>query len=254
MNRLLAERVHRQTRAAEEEISRELRQLATGLKISALEVNLTGQGWVNVNFSGEDEEAFETVLGSTYGFAKGSRYDIRRGDHVKGFISERDSSERELRYDIGVTEPTRLMARTPIGVLRALLCDGRPVHIREIMDGFTLWDGIPVRLRTFEVSDPGVDCTLSDAQVGGYHEWRSLPLERLIIVGATNSNAVEALEEARLARDVAKVEPLSMFVQAVAAKIGTQARGLIRPLGRRLEDARFHLFDPTKARKLLIGQ
>jgi hypothetical protein len=204
-----------------------------------------------VIFLGEDQEAYETILGSTFGFAKPSLYEIHRGDILKGFVSERDSSDEFLRLDVGVADPKRVLVTLPQSVLRAQLCDGRPVGLDAIADVLCLREDVPVGLRIARVNEESIECWLSDKAVERFDEWRDLPLERLVIVGASHATIVKAIDYAKLNRDVAKLDSISVLVQVVTAKIGTRARGLVRPLGSRLGNARIHLFDPVNARNLL---
>jgi hypothetical protein len=60
-----------------------------------------------------------------------------------------------------------------------------------------------------------------------------------------------ALEHARLERDVISVESLGMFEHALVCKLGTDAAGLIRQLGRNLGNAKFTVFNPKSLRKFL---
>lgn len=249
----MAERIPRQTNRPREEIRRKIGELTEGLTISRVDVQFVEDGWIRVSFGGEDEEAFEALLSSTFGFAKDSAYDIRSGDQVRGFLDERRSSKHELSFDVGITEPRRTFAATSLDVLRASFCDGRNISVRDVVEALALGDGVPLGLRVTGVDEESVNCGPSDSQVATFDEWRAMPLQRLVLVGASHRTVLDVLERSHLTRDVARVEGLSHFVQVVSAKIGTQARGLIRPIGERLKDVRIHLFDPVGARKLLAG-
>lgn len=253
MERLLAERVHRQIERPREEIRAKIGELTEGLTISRVDVQFAADGWVQVSFGGEDEEAFEALLSSTFGFAKDNAYDIKSGEQVRGFLDEGRLSREAVSFDVGIMEPRRMFAAISLGALRASLCDGSSASIRDVMDALALGDGVALGLRVTAIDDENVNCWPSDSQVTTFNEWRSMPLQRLILVGASKRTVLDVLEKSHLTRDVARVESPSHFVQVISAKIGTQARGLIRPIGERLRDVRIFLFDPVRARKLLTG-
>ncbi len=61
----------------------------------------------------------------------------------------------------------------------------------------------------------------------------------------------DALEYAKLNRDIINVEPSGVFEHALTCKLGTDAAGLIPKIGRILKNAKFAVFNPRRIRAFL---
>ena len=96
-----------------------------------------------------------------------------------------------------------------------------------------------------------IEVELAMSQVERYEVWRDSLLDRLLVVGSSLYEVKMALEHARFERDVISVEPLGMFEHALVCKLGTDAAGLIRQLGRNLRNAKFTVFNPKRLRQFL---
>jgi len=92
---------------------------------------------------------------------------------------------------------------------------------------------------------------LAEKQVTLYRSWTKSLLDRLVVLGASSNEVMLALKQARCNRDVVDVEALGLFEHAIVCKLGTDARGLIPKIGKRLRNTNFSIFNPRRILKFL---
>ena len=77
--------------------------------------------------------------------------------------------------------------------------------------------------------------------------WRKYPFDRVLMVGADRTRAENAVRSSGLQGDIVEVESLSLFVQSLVCKIGTDAPGIIAKIGGRLRGVELKSYlTPTK--------
>jgi len=162
--------------------------------------------WLQVRARGEDAEAFLNLLKLDYG----------------------------VYIDIGIQDPRPKDALYPLHRMRAQLADGEPKSAREILDANALVDFVPLKMIVTELEGENISVELDDVARDHLVSWRKYPFDRVIVVGADRAFVENAVRASGLQSDVVKVESLSLFVQSVLCKIGTEAPGVIAKIGNRL--------------------
>jgi hypothetical protein len=131
--------------------------------------------------------------------------------------------------------------------MRAQLADGEAKSSREILDGNALVDYVPVKAVVSELEGENISVELADEARDQLLSWRKYPFDRVIVIGADKTQAENAVKASGLQSDIVKVESLSLFVQSLLCKIGTDAPGVIAKIGNRLRGVGLKSFrTPTK--------
>jgi hypothetical protein len=224
-----------------------------GLDVEAKILGTVAGGWVQVALAGEDEGIAASYLSKEIGFCPTSFENIREFSTLKGYIVKFEKSKEELSVDVGVFQPEIVYATIPLRHLQAQLVDGRKIVLRKIGELFGFCEDLPISIKVTRVNEEAsqIEAELSGRQVEKYGVWQEALLDRLIVLGATLHEVKNALEYAKLNRDVISVEPLGMFEHVLMCKLGTDAAGLIPKIGRILKNAKFVVFNPKKLRKFL---
>ncbi len=170
---------------------------AKGLNVES-EFSLEGY-WLHIRAKGEDADAFLNLLRQEYGEPPISRSKLEKWDVVNGFVTGAGRIGYGVYIDIGIQEPA------PKDALYPLHRKGEKISV--------------------ELNDEARDRLVS---------WRKYPFDRVIVVGADKTQAETAVRAAGLQSDIVKVESLSLFVQSLLCKIGTDAPGVIAKIGNRL--------------------
>jgi len=200
-------------------ISRVLAEKANGLE---MELDFGHQGqWLQVRARGEDADAFLNLLKQEYG-------------EVRGFVAGAGRIGYGVYVDIGIQDPRPKDALYPLHRMRAQLVDGEPKSAREILDANALVDFVPLKMIVTELEGENISVELDDGARDNLVSWRKYPFDRVIVVGADRAFVENAVRASGLQNDVVKVESLSLFVQSVLCKIGTEAPGVIAKIGNRL--------------------
>jgi len=229
----LAEKIPPQIlRQGSQFIARALTEEANGLEMES-DFGQQGQ-WLQVRARGEDADAFLNLLKQEYGEAPVSRSNLEKWDIVRGFVAGAGRIGYGVYVDIGVQEPRPKDALFPLHRMRAQLADGEPKSAREILDANALVDFVPLKMIVIELEGENISVELDDEARDNLVSWRKYPFDRVIVVGADKAYVENAVRVSGLESDVVKVESLSLFVQSVLCKIGTEAPGVIAKIGNRL--------------------
>ncbi len=205
---------------------------ANGLKMESA-FGQQGQ-WLQVRARGEDADAFLNLLKREYSEALVSRSSLEKWDVVRGFVAGAGRIGYGVYVDIGIREPRPKDALYPLHRMRAQLADGEPRSAREILDGNALVDYVPLKMIVTELEGENISVELDDRARDNLVSWRKYPFDRVIVVGADKAFVENAVRASGLESDVVKVESLSLFVQSIICKIGTEAPGVIAKIGNRL--------------------
>ncbi len=199
-------------------------------------------GWLEVAAKGEDSEAFINLLERKFGHAPREISRVQRWDVLKGFVTASGKVGFGVYVDLGVSEPVRKDALYPLHRMRAQLVDGIAKSCREIVEENALVDYFPLKVLVTEIDGEKLSVELSDETRELLLYWRKLPFDRVLAIGVGKEQVERAIRSARLHYDVIKVEPLSLGVQCLLCKIGTDAPGIIAKIGGLLGGARLASF------------
>jgi hypothetical protein len=205
---------------------------AKGLNVES-EFSLEGY-WLQIRTKGEDSDAFLNLVKQEYGEAPISRSNLEKWDLVNGFVTGAGRIGYGVYVDIGIWEPAPKDALYPLHRMRAQLADGEAKSSREILEANALVDYVPLKMIVTELDGEKISVELTDAARDKLVSWRKYPFDRVIVVGADKALVENAVRTSGLEGDILKVESLSLFVQSLLCKIGTDAPGVIAKIGNRL--------------------
>ncbi|MGQ9506365.1 MAG: DUF2110 family protein [Candidatus Bathycorpusculaceae bacterium] len=229
-------------------VDKSLKSILKGLNVEAKICEITHRGMVRINVLGEDEKVALNYLNKEIGICPASFEHLSKFLEVKGRITSLNKSRTEVYVDIGIFSPSILDAVIPIQCLQAQLADGRKIALKKLMELFGFCENLPLTIKILDVKKEKsyLEAMLSEKQVSQYRNWIKSFLDRLIILGPSLSEVRLALKKARVNRDVINIEPLGLFENAVACKLGTDAIGLIPKIGKILRNSTFSVFSPKK--------
>lgn len=228
-----------------------LKSMLKGLKVEMEISGTSSRGQVQIEVSGEDEEAALRYLDVKMGLCPMLLKNLRRFSVVRGRITA--FNQDELYVDIGVFTPGILDATISLRHLQAQLVNGRKMPLEKMAKLFGLVPNVPLWVKVLSISEENqqVEIMLSERQLGLYRSWVESLLDRLAVLGAPFNEVAQALKRTKCNRDVLEIESLGFFEQAVVCKLGTKALGLIPKIGRKLWKANFSVFDPAGILQLL---
>ena len=210
-------------------IARVLAAQAKGLKMVS-DFGLQGQ-WLQIRAKGADADAFLNLLRQEQGEAPVSRAKLGKWDIVRGFVAGAGRIGYGVYVDIGIQDPAPKDALYPLHRMRAQLADGEAKSAREILDSNALVDYVPLRMTVTEFQGENISVEMEDEARDRIVSWRKYPFDRVIVVGANRTQAENAVKASGLQSDIVEVESLSLFVQSLVCKIGTDAPGVIAKIG-----------------------
>jgi hypothetical protein len=229
----------------------QLQSLCEGLQATVKVVELTDQGWIRVNISGEDETIALNLLEERCGFVPIELKNVKIGSVQKGKIVDFGKSSREVYVDIGIFIPRPKDASISLQHLQAQMTDGKKLPLRHIAKLFCLMDNFPLRIMIKRLDNERIRfvAELSEKQIAFFSEWTSSNLERLIVLGAFYENVERAVRVSGHLRDVAEIESLGLLEHAVVCKLGTYAAGLVPRIGRLLPNVALEVFSPREIQR-----
>jgi len=228
--------------------------LLQGLKIEWKIVGKTDRGWIQIEFSGEDETAALHYLSQKIGLAPVSIENVKKSSAIRGKIIFSGERKDSLYVDIGVFSPKIYDAKVSLQRLQAQLADGKGLAFQRLIELFCLRDNMPLEVKMLGDADVQiglVEAELSELQLSQFFRWVRSNLDRLFVLGAPLSSVERAVKASRHFRDIIRIESLSLFEHAVLCKLGTDAVGLIPKLGPILPTAILVPFSPRKIRQVI---
>jgi hypothetical protein len=229
----LAEKIPPQaSKFGSQTISRILAGRADGLKVES-DYALKGQ-WLTIRARGEDGDAFLNLLREDLGEAPVSRRKLERWNTVKGFVAGAGRIGYGVYLDIGIQDPAPKDALFPLHRMRAQLADGQTLSAKEILDQNALVDYVPLKLTVTGFDGENISVEVEDEDRERIVSWKKYPFDRVLVVGADKVQVENSVRASGLQSDVIEVESLSLFVQCLVCKIGTDAPGVIAKIGNRL--------------------
>jgi hypothetical protein len=207
--------------------------------------------WVQLTLEGEDEVVATAYARKQIGICPESLDNVEEGQVLKGYISKVDESHGQLIVDIGVYEPTVVLATISHVTLRDQFSAPKEATMGKIAEAYALAEGLPISIK-ITAKDEGLKAELAAEQVEKLRGWQQSLLDRLLITRANKELVESALERTHLERDVIDVEQLGFFEFALTCKLGTEARGLIPRVGRYMRNAVFVVFAARKSADFLV--
>ena len=224
-------------------VENQLKSILKGLKIKIENLEVAPRGWIQVNFSGEDEKAALSYLEEEIGLCPVRIENIKKFS-TKGYITGLGKSKDELCLDIGITSPKTMNATISLQHLQAQLADGRKIALKKLTELFGFCENLPLKAKITRINENHIEATMAETQLKLYKKWIKSLLDRLIILGASQQEIKTALKNSRCQNDIVEIEKLGLFEQAVACKLGTDAVGLITKVGRNLPNATLSVLKP----------
>ena len=223
-----------------------LQSMLEGLKVETKICGVSSRGLVQIAVSGEDERVALNYLRGEIGLCPTFLQHAEKFSTVKGYVAS--LNKKELYVDIGIVSPNTVDATIPLKLLQAQLVDGRKMTLKKIADLFGFVENLPLTVKICGVNKEKsrIEAVLSEKQLGLYRSWTKSLLDRLIVLGASFNEILLASKKTGCNRDVVSIERLGLFENAVVCKLGTDAVGLIPKIGRKLRNANFSIFNPTK--------
>jgi hypothetical protein len=232
-------------------IDKLLESMLKGLKVDTAIRGVTPRRWVRIKVSNEDEKVALRYIADEIGVCPTLLKNVKKFSTIRGYVSSIE--KRELHIDVGVLSPSTIDATVRLQHLQAQLADGRKTPLKKLTELFGFCQNLPLTVKVCSVDKENsyIEAMLAERQVTLYRSWTKSLLDRLIILGASPNEITPALRQARCNRDVVDVEPLGLFEHAIVCKLGTDARGLIPKIGKKLRNTSFSIFSPRKILKFL---
>ncbi|MDH5448337.1 MAG: DUF2110 family protein [Candidatus Bathyarchaeota archaeon] len=236
-----------------DELKEVLKGLCEGLRVELTGLSVVENGWVKVEISGEDEKVAVRFLERELGLAPITIRSVKRFSVLRGKVVFSGWSRMKISVDVGVFSPKPIYVFVPLRCLQGQLVDGRKFALERVAELFGLADGFPLEVRVVKAGADGFEAELTENQLELYSRWIDSRVDRLVVLGALGERVREAVRRARLKRDVLGVESLDFLEHVVVCNLGTDARGLVPKLGRRLFKARFVRFSPFRVLEFVGG-
>ncbi len=226
------------------EVSKLLKNLSSGIRVSLERLDIIDRGWIKVNFSGEDTEILLELLRINFGLLPLSSEKIKIGDIFKGFISEINS--QFIHIDMGVLFPKFKDGLCSLSTLQAQLLDGARVPMKKFVRRFFLNKDMPIEIRVEKNEGNEISVELSEYQKDFFINLSRIPLEKVIVIGAFLGEIHDAINSSRINRDIIRMYSLSLTTHILICKLGTDSLGVIVKIGSFLNKAKIIPFVYTK--------
>ena len=224
-------------------LENELRELKGELAADLTFEGFSPNGWAQVDVSGEDDEIVAQLVANKFSLAQGSAQDSETTGVYDAEI--RRFTETGLSFDFGLG-PDNLNHTILTHNLQAQLADGKSIPLREVVDCYCLYPGMRISVRIAARDNDKAECWLSDEQIDRFSRWVTSGLDRIQAFECYRREAEAAVLNMHLSRDVIAVQPLTLTIQSIVCKLGTDAVGLIPKLGHGLKKQKLRPFLPKK--------
>jgi len=221
-----------------------IRNTIGNLSATATFSSYTKEGWVTLSVTGEDAEIVTELLSQTFGTIS---EDASKGElhgNYRGIVEE--ISTAGLGVDIGTERPRSTLVNVKLSSLQAQLADGQKISTRRIGDCYCILPQTPVSVRVTHSSPSEIEGWLADSQVSQFSRWITGGLERIQVFNCLPTHMDFAIRKTQLERDIIATEQLSLTVQSMACKVGTNAIGLIPRIGSVLRKSQLVPFIPRR--------
>ena len=224
-------------------LEEELGKLKGELDASTTVDGLSTSGWVQVGITGEDNEIMAELIANKFPLAHAELRDVELQGNYQAQIT--GTNERGLNFDVG-PRSSKFEYIIPTENLNAQLADGKNLHIRQLVECYCLYPGVRVAVRVARKTDNEIEAWLADSFVDTLTDWIKMGLDRIQAFECFRKEAEAAILKAHLSRDIIAVDSITLTVQSIVCKIGTDAVGLIPKLGHILRKQPLRPFQPKK--------
>jgi len=221
-----------------------IRNIIGSLSATATFSSFTREGWVTLSVIGEDAEVVTELLTQNFGTIS---EDASKGEpygNYRGIVEE--VSTAGLGVDIGTERPRPTLVNVKLSSLQAQLADGKKIPTRRIADCYSILPQTPISVRVTHSSPSEIEGWLADSQISHYSRRITSGLERIQVINCLPTYLDFAIRKAQLERDIIATEQLSLTVQSMACKVGTNAIGLIPRIGSILRKSELVPFIPSR--------
>jgi hypothetical protein len=227
------------------ELDRAIHKLIDKLSATAAFHSFTQQGWTIVTVDGADAEVVVELLSQTFGLATSDVAKVELHGDYRGVV--RNLSSSGLFVDIGIEHPKPTFVNVKLSSLQAQLADGiQSTSNRTIAQNYCIFPEMPSSIRVTRSTPNEIEGWLSDSQVSLFSNWITSGLERIQVFSCLPSQLESAIRKTQLERDIVSAEKLSLTVQSMICKIGTDAIGLIPRVGSILKKNQLSPFIPRR--------
>jgi hypothetical protein len=228
------------------QLEKGLNELKGELTASVTLDGFSKNGWAQVAVTGEDSEILGELVANKFGRALTTHRELEVPGVYQASITNINTGG--MRCDIGLGNED-LAYTISTGTLLAQLADGKEIQLRQLVECYCLYPGVKISIRTSRQDDK-IEPWLSDEYMAKLSGWVTSGLDRVLVFDCYKHEVESAILDAHLTRDVLTIEPVTLTVQAIKCKLGTDAVGLIPKLGRILRRQILRPFQPRKIAKI----
>lgn len=222
---------------------KQLEELKGELNASITLEGFSRGGWAQINITGEDNEIMSELIANNFAVAHTELAEIEpQGNYQAEIIA---SNAKGLRFDVGVDTRT-LDCFIPTTNLNAQLADGKATPLPQLIECYCLYPGVRIGVRVATKNDHEIRGWLSDSFLDAIADWVGTGLDRIQVLECFKNEAESAVVKAHLSRDVLAVDSITLTLQSIVCKLGTDAVGLIPKLGHFLRKQPLKPFQPKK--------
>lgn len=216
----------------------------TGNLLATVTFSYTNQGWTTLSVDGEDAEVVIELLSRTFGVASMDASKTERYGNYRGVV--KNISASGITVDIGIERPKPTFVNVKLSSLQAQLADGQKISSRRIANYYSISPETPISIRVTLISPSEIEGWLSDSQISLFSRWIVGGLERILVFNCLPTQLDFAIRRVQLERDIVTSEQLSLIVQSIVCKFGTNAIGLIPRIGLILRKSELKPFIPRR--------
>ena len=224
-----------------------IRKIIGNLSATATFSSFTNQGWATLYLDGEDAEVVIELLSRTLHVALIDASNVELHGNYRGIVKNLTTSG--IAVDIGIEHPKPTPVNVNLSSLQAQLADGQKISTRRITDHYCISPGTPISIRVTQVSADQIEGCLSDSQISLFSRWILSGLERIQVLNCLPTQLDFAMRKTQLERDTVRSEQLSLIVQSILCKFGTDAIGLIPRIGSILRKSELSPFIPSRVQE-----
>lgn len=230
-------------RGFKQELGKALNELKSGLKTTTTLDGFSSNGWTRIEITGEDSEILTELIAKTFGMVYTDVREIDVPSVYESIITRVTAGG--LEFDIGL-EGGHFKCLIPVSHLTAQLADGKNIPCREIANDYCLLPGIRLSVRITRKTDNEIEAWLSDTQIERLARWITSGLDRIEAFDCFEQEVKAAILRANLSRDIITTNQITLTVQSIECKLGTDAVGLIPKLGSVLKRQKLQPFIPKR--------
>ena len=231
-------------RSFSQRLEKALEELKTELNATATLDGFTSNRWARIGIVGEDSEILAQLIANEYGLAHTDTQGIEVHGVYESIII--GSGSKGLEFDVGLESPAHITCSVPASHLIAQLADGKDIQCREIIKDYCLFPGVRLSVRVTRKTDNEIEAWLADSEIERLSEWITSGLDRIEVFDCYKQEVEAAILKGNLSRDLISADRITLTVQAIVCKLGTDAIGLIPKLGSILKRQKLNPFIPKR--------